>query len=623
MKFLLCGINAKYIHSNLAIFCLRAYARAYGSTDAEYIIKEYTINHYTEDILMDLYLTGADVVVFSCYIWNISYVRELAAELKKVCPATSIWVGGPEVSYDAKAFLENNPSIDLVMQGEGEEQFTALVGLWEKAGRELFLSRKRSPATGILPNQEIMDVVAGSDLLPPGLAMRSTGEEEGIIDTGFALPVDMDRIPFVYEDFQIFSHKIIYYESSRGCPFACSYCLSSVDKSVRFRSLSLVLPELGRFLEAGVPQVKFVDRTFNCNRQHAMAIWRYIYEHDNGVTNFHFEISADLIDEEALKLFEKMRPGLIQLEIGVQSTNPATIEAIHRRMDLKKLFENVDRIHSMGNIHQHLDLIAGLPHEGYQEFRTSFNDLYVHAPDQLQLGFLKVLKGTFMEKNRDRYRLAYRSMPPYEVLATRWMDYGDIIGLKGIEELVETYYNSMQYTWTLKYVLPFFRSPFDFYESFARWYGARDYHRYNHSRMEKYEMIRAFLLETPAAPHGRLLDEMLLLDMYLRENIKKRPSWAPDQTACHKDFKQMYRERGQTLFPKLWESDRYDSKKAAGQSHLEWFSFDVKEWMECGRIMKKERLCLFDYESRNPLNHNAGVRFISFRSDRKRAGELI
>lgn len=638
MKFLLCGINAKYIHSNLAIFCLRAYARAYGSPDADYIIKEYTINHYTEDILMDLYQTGADVVVFSCYIWNISYVRELAAELKKVCPDISIWAGGPEVSYNAKDFLEDNPAIDLVMQGEGEEQFTSLTRLWGNDTRNSFLRREQSDSSPVSEKKGSEGILQNDGMLPPGVALRIPGEEGTILDTGFAPPVDMDRIPFVYEDFQIFSHKIIYYESSRGCPFGCSYCLSSVDRSVRFRSLSLVLPELDRFLEARVPQVKFVDRTFNCNRTHAMAVWRYIYEHDNGVTNFHFEISADLIDEEALKLFEKMRPGLIQLEIGVQSTNPATIKAIHRRMDLKKLFENVDRIHSMGNIHQHLDLIAGLPHEGYEEFRTSFNDLYVHAPDQLQLGFLKVLKGTYMEKNRDRYRLAYRSLPPYEVLATRWMDYGGIIGLKRIEELVEDYYNSMQYIWTLKYVIPFFQSPFDFYESFAHWYGSHDYHRYHHSRMEKYEMIRTFLRETLAAPsdrsggadstgesfgtaphdrgtfHAKLLDEMLLLDMYLRENIKKRPSWAPDQTACYKDFKQMYRERGQILFPKLWEMGRYDSKKAAGQSHLEWFSFDVKQWMECGRITEKECLCLFDYENRNPLNHNAGVRLISFRT---------
>ncbi|MBQ9156288.1 MAG: B12-binding domain-containing radical SAM protein [Eubacterium sp.] len=631
MRYILSGINAKYIHSNLAIFCLKSYAEAYGLPEAEYVIKEYTINNYVEDILTDLYEARGDVLIFSCYIWNISYVRELAGEMKKIRPDMPVWVGGPEVSYDAEEFLKTNPAVDLVMQGEGEEQFTELVRLWEDYNTKIAaLSDRMEETSRSEPSTALLNRLSKAPL-PRGVALRTS---DGIINTGFADLVDMDRIPFVYEDFRLFEHKIIYYESSRGCPFRCSYCLSSVDKTVRFRSLDLVLPELQRFLDARVAQVKFVDRTFNCRVSHAMTIWQYIHEHDNGVTNFHFEISSDLLTEEAMTLFEKMRPGLIQLEIGVQSTNEPTIDAINRHMDLSRLFANVDRVHALGNIHQHLDLIAGLPYESYDQFKRSFNDIYLHEPDQLQLGFLKVLKGTQMEMDQDKHGIAYRSLPPYEVLKTAWMDYDELIRLKGVEEMVETYYNSMQYTWTLKYVVPFFESPFDFYESFSIWYRGHGYHKMNHSRMARYELLRDYLRETDKYNNGvqltveagriiqsfygesaiisqDLLDEMLLLDMYLREGVKSRPSWAPDQTPYKNTFKQMYREQGEELFPALWSQGRYESKKAANHSHMEWFSFDVGLWIKENKIVRRSCLCLFDYSDRNPLNYNAAIREIS------------
>ena len=594
MRYLLCGINAKYIHSNLAIFCLKAYAEANGPTGAEYVIKEYTINHYVEDILQDIYEEKAEIVVFSCYIWNISFVRELAEELKKVSPDVQIWVGGPEVSYDAERFLRENPAVDLVMQGEGEETFTALVTRAEQAGAETLRSERRTWAEvkrNVLPEN-----------MPVGVAWR---EETAIYNTGFAPVMDMDAIPFVYEDFHLFEHKIIYYESSRGCPFSCSYCLSSVDKTVRFRSLSKVLPELQRFLDAGVPQVKFVDRTFNCRKSHAMAIWRYICEHDNGVTNFHFEISADLLDEEAMELFARMRPGLIQLEIGVQSTNPATIGAIHRNMDLPKLFANVDRVHRMGNIHQHLDLIAGLPNESYGQFRISFNDLYAHRPDQLQLGFLKVLKGTCMEAEAGKYAIRYRSQPPYEVLSTAWLTYDEVIRLKGIEELVEMYYNSGQFSGILSYVMPQFASPFDFFEQFSLSYRGKNCHKMNHNRMDKYRILREFLDEKMISLPFR--DEVLLLDMYLRENVKSRPAWAGDLSGFRPLWKEMYRTCGEVLFPEDQAAGNYDSRKAANRSHMEYFHFDAVRFLEEGTLEEGEYFCLFDYSRRNPLNKNARI----------------
>ena len=649
MRFLLCGINAKYIHSNLAIFSLKAYADRKKIPGAEIILKEYTINNYVEDILQDLYEAKADIIIFSCYIWNISFVRELAAELKKVSPEVKIWAGGPEVSYAANKFLMENPAFDLIMQGEGEEVFSELIRLTveEKCRikdvykqseskkvlsgiveKRYFIERKQA----VKEEKDIEDKhFAGEDNVYPtnyidmsklqklqGIAVRdflgeaalgnaesNIGNKTKIINTGFATLMDMDTIPFVYEDFHLFEHKILYYETSRGCPFCCSYCLSSVDKTVRFRSLPIVKKELDAFLEAKVPQVKFVDRTFNCNRQRAIDIWSYLVEHDNGITNFHFEISSDLLGEEELELFAKMRPGLIQLEIGVQSTNGETVDAIHRHMDLEKLFHYVDRVHALGNIHQHLDLIAGLPYENYERFGVSFDDLYAHKPDQLQLGFLKVLKGTMMEEEVKKYSILYRNQPPYEVLGTKWLSYDEIILLKGVEELVELYYNSGQYTLTLKYAVPFFESPFRFYEMFSAWYRGKGYHKLNHNRLEKYNILREFLREHIDENEWDTLDEIMLYDMYLRENVKGRPAWAKDTAQYKKEWKALYREQGEKLFPEDVQAGIYDSKRAANQSHIEVFEINIKKFEQSGQVEKKQVFCLFDYSRRNPLNRAA------------------
>lgn len=649
MRFLLCGINAKYIHSNLAIFSLKAYADRKKIPGAEIILKEYTINNYVEDILQDLYEEKADVVIFSCYIWNISFVRELAAELKKVSPDVKIWAGGPEVSYAANKFLMENPAFDLIMQGEGEEVFSELIRLTVEEKCRIKDVYKQSESKKVLSEivekrysierkqavKEEKDIedkhFAGEDNVYPtnyidmsklqklqGIAVRdfsgeaalgnaesNIGNKTKIINTGFATLMDMDTIPFVYEDFHLFEHKILYYETSRGCPFCCSYCLSSVDKTVRFRSLPIVKKELDAFLEAKVPQVKFVDRTFNCNRQRAIDIWSYLVEHDNGITNFHFEISSDLLGEEELELFAKMRPGLIQLEIGVQSTNGETVDAIHRHMDLDKLFHYVDSVHELGNIHQHLDLIAGLPYENYERFGCSFDDLYAHEPDQLQLGFLKVLKGTMMEEEVKKYSILYRNQPPYEVLGTKWLSYDEIILLKGVEELVELYYNSGQYTLTLKYAVPFFESPFRFYEMFSAWYRGKGYHKLNHNRLEKYNILREFLREHIDENEWDTLDEIMLYDMYLRENVKGRPAWAKDTAQYKKEWKALYREQGEKLFPEDVQAGIYDSKRAANQSHIEVFEINIKKFEQSGQVEKKQVFCLFDYSRRNPLNRAA------------------
>lgn len=541
MKILLAACNAKYIHSNLAVYDLKAYSSDY---DEHVILREYTINQPKDEILKDIYSSGADVVCFSCYIWNISFVRELIRDLVKILPKTAFWAGGPEVSYDAEKFLTEMPEMTGVMVGEGEKTFHDLL--------EFYIDGKDSL-------EEIS-----------GIAYR-TGDK--IIHNGWRELMDLSAIPFVYEHLEKFENRIIYYESSRGCPFSCSYCLSSIDKKLRFRDLELVKKELQFFLDHRVPQVKFVDRTFNCKHEHAMTIWKYILEHDNGVTNFHFEISADLLREEEMELMSQMRPGLIQLEIGVQSTNPETIRAIHRHMDLKKLEHCVNRVHSFRNIHQHLDLIAGLPYEDYDIFHQSFNDVYQMKPDQLQLGFLKVLKGSLMQKEAEVYGIVYKEKEPYEVLSTNWLTYGEVLKLKMVESMVEVYYNSGQFWHTLEYLVPFEKDAFTFYEKLGSFYEKKGYSEISHSRMRRYEILLEYLQEETDVP-TEVAAQKMLYDLYLREKLKKRPVFAPDQKQ-YETAVWNYRKNNQV------------SKTA----HIEVF--------ENGTVI------LFDYEKRDPLSNNA------------------
>ena len=541
MKILLAACNAKYIHSNLAVYDLKAYSSDY---DEYVILREYTINQPKDEILKDIYSSGADVVCFSCYIWNISFVRELIRDLVKILPKTAFWAGGPEVSYDAEKFLTEMPEMTGVMVGEGEKTFHDLL--------EFYIDGKDSL-------EEIS-----------GIAYR-TGDK--IIHNGWRELMDLSAIPFVYEHLEKFENRIIYYESSRGCPFSCSYCLSSIDKKLRFRDLELVKKELQFFLDHRVPQVKFVDRTFNCKHEHAMTIWKYILEHDNGVTNFHFEISADLLREEEMELMSQMRPGLIQLEIGVQSTNPETIRAIHRHMDLKKLEHCVNRVHSFRNIHQHLDLIAGLPYEDYDIFHQSFNDVYQMKPDQLQLGFLKVLKGSLMQKEAEGYGIVYKEKGPYEVLSTNWLTYGEVLKLKMVESMVEVYYNSGQFWHTLEYLVPLEKDAFTFYEKLGSFYEKKGYSEISHSRMRRYEILLEYLKEETDVS-AEVAAQKMLYDLYLREKLKKRPAFASDQKQ-YETAVWNYRKNNQV------------SKTA----HIEVF--------ENGTVI------LFDYEKRDPLSKNA------------------
>ena len=544
MKILLAACNAKYIHSNLAVYDLQAYASEY----TDYVIlKEYTINQQKDDIMRDIYLEHPDVVCVSCYIWNISFVKELMADLAKILPDADFWAGGPEVSYDAEKFLSENPEFTGVMVGEGEETFQELSGYYVKKNPE-----KLENITGICYR-----------------------DGEKIIHNGWRQIMDLSSIPFIYKDLSEFKNRIIYYESSRGCPFSCSYCLSSVDKKLRFRDIEMVKKELQFFIDHKVPQVKFVDRTFNCKHDHAMAIWKYINDHDNGVTNFHFEISADLLREEELQEMSTMRPGLIQLEIGVQSTNPDTIKAIHRTMDFEKLKGIVDRIHSFENIHQHLDLIAGLPYEDYDSFRNSFNDVYALKPQQLQLGFLKVLKGSHMMEMCREYGIVYKNREPYEVLSTKWLDYGHVLKLKNVENMVEVYYNSGQFQKTLEYAESFFPDAFSIYEGLGIFYMEKGYGDVSHTRMRRYEILLEYLETVPGISRAEVADRMIL-DLYLRENLKSRPGFAGNQ--------------------KPYEKLVWDYRKRAHvpkNAHVEVFG--------------NGRALYFDYNRKDPLDNNAYV----------------
>lgn len=573
MDILLAAVNAKYIHSNPAVYSLKAYADAQELLNVRIGIGEYTINQTAAEVLADIYRRKPDMVGFSCYIWNISFVKALIPDLAAVLPGAAIWLGGPEASFDCGRLLTELKEVKGIMRGEGEETFSCLAGVYAVA--------------------ESAGELDGRLLGIEGLTFR---DEAGTIRvTPDRPPMDLSQIPFVYESLGLsqLENRIIYYESSRGCPFSCSYCLSSVDKALRFRDLELVRRELDFFLERRVPQVKFVDRTFNCKRSHAMAVWEHILEHDNGVTNFHFEIAADLLDEGQMELLSRMRPGLVQLEIGVQTANPRTLKEIRRRTDISRIGEIAARINGWGNIHQHLDLIAGLPYEGLSSFKESFNRVYAMRPEQLQLGFLKVLKGSYMARMAEAYGLVYSAGPPYEVLGSRWLDYGELLELKGVEEMTEVYYNSRQFIHSIRLFEEEFSTAYAMFSHMAAWYREHGLWGMNHSRLARFEIFWEMVLGLGLLRERReLYRDALVCDLYLRENAKSRPSFARDQGPFKERLRRFFEEerRAPRYLPGY---EGYDARQAARMAHAE--------------VMGDGSLILFDYRNRDPLSHNAAM----------------
>lgn len=595
MKFLLAAVNAKYIHSNPAIYSLRAYAGAELQSHIE--LAEYTINNHMQDILADIYKRKPDAIGFSCYIWNWSMIQELIVELPKILPRADIWLGGPEVSFDAPEILEKYPQLTGIMIGEGEATFKELLGRYVEEA-------ERNSGADVTGNesewQETLQDCPGLCLPFGYTSMREV--------------TDMSALPFLYTDLQPFENRIVYYESSRGCPYRCSYCLSSIEKQVRLRDIAIVKKELQFFLDNRVKQVKFIDRTFNCNHEHAIAIWQYIHEHDNGVTNFHFEISADILRENELTLLNQLRPGLVQLEIGVQSTNPEAIRGVHRIMNINHLEQVVAAIHAGENIHQHLDLIAGLPYEDYESFGRSFDRVYRMKPQQLQLGFLKVLKGSEMQERAEEFGICYLDKPPYEVLYTKWLSYEDVLRLKKIEEMVELYYNGNQFTHTLPFLEKSFSGPFAMYEAMADFYEQKGYFVNSPARAYRYEILLNFAREWDEEREA-IYRELLTYDMYLRENLKSRPAFAADITGEDKEvIRKIYQkeEQERQLLPSY---EKYDWKQLSKMTHIEVFQYPV--W-DGEALVKYRRVAgdgnayiLFEYARRNPLNYESFTQVLS------------
>lgn len=558
MKILLAAINAKYIHSNYAIRCLRAYLESYTPFRAE--IAEYTINHSLELILQELYERKPDILGFSCYIWNIEYVRELTKELKKLLPGIMIVWGGPEVSYHPET--DRDCKADCVICGEGEKAFAELV------------------------------------------RQRARGETCAAVVTG--IPTELDEIPFVYSDEAELAHRILYYESSRGCPFQCQYCLSSIDKHIRFLSMERTLTDLDCFLRRKVPQVKLIDRTFNCDKQRAKAIWQYLIDHDNGITNFHFEIAGELLDKESLDILSKARPHHFQLEIGVQSTNPRTLSAVKRNSDLPLLFSRVKELRKSDRVHLHLDLIAGLPYEDLKSFARSFDEVYRLRPHQLQLGFLKVLKGSGMERLQSEFGILCRDKPPYEVLQTSWLSYEDILRLKGIEDMVERYYNSGRYQACIRFLQQRFPSAFAFYDCLASFYRERKLHLTAVSEADSYTVLYDFLTICCQASQTDQTNFQWLVrfDLFSHQKVNRLPQWLEcNGVSPYLDrIRRFYADpQNRVLFPEY--SEETDPRRLMRLLHLEVFPFDPRTGEQ------RQTVLLFNYR-RTDLAGNAAIRRI-------------
>jgi len=614
MKILLTAINAKYIHSNPAVYSLRACA---GEVFWPFLeIAEYTINNRKEEILADIYRRKPDVVAFSCYIWNWSIIGSLLTELPKILADVPVWLGGPEVSYDPEEVLESYPAVTGIMIGEGEETFRELTEYYCGG-----MKHREGEKDGSIELSAIR-----------GIVYRMQGDE--ICHTPARELTDMSALPFLYDDLERFENRILYYESSRGCPYRCSYCLSSIDKKVRLRDIDIVKKELQFFLDHKVKQVKFVDRTFNCDHEHAKEIWRYLVEHDNGVTNFHFEIAADIMTEEELQILAGMRPGLAQLEIGVQTVNPETLREIRRISDLDKMNRVVSRIEEGHNIHVHLDLIAGLPYEDYESFIHSFNSVHAMRPQQLQLGFLKVLKGSYLYEKASDYGIRYTDAPPYEVLSTKWLSYGELLRLKQVEEMVELYYNSNQFTYTLPVVQMAFSDAYTMYLCLSDFYRDKGRLFSSSSRSYRYQTLLDFAVNmdlpektglaeefpTEISKRKEMLRQVLTFDLYLRENMKSRPDFARELSPYKQAIHDFYKKEEETRHY-LPDHVGYDGRQLGKMTHIEVFDYPVWEQDARKRMRKLEAPCmvLFDYKVRDALTYAA--RYVVIPADEERISD--
>ncbi len=599
MKTLLVAVNAKYIHTCLAAYTLRTYARSKGfAVD----MVEYTINQPIDDVVRDLYVRQPDWIGFSCYIWNIDAVKTMAETLRLVMPDVPMWFGGPEVTYDAQRWLEDEaPYADGVIMGEGEATFAALLNNFAQA------SSAPTALAPTAPNPVSPDPGSQDLAETPGVAYRDPYGKVRVNPP--AEPLSMDDVPFPYGEEDDLANRIVYYESSRGCPFSCSYCLSSVEKSVRFRSMDKVRSDLDYFLAKKVRQVKFVDRTFNLNAERTRQIWEYIRDNDNGVTNFHFEMAADLLDEGSLAILRTLRRGLVQFEIGVQTTNEESLRAIHRQTDGERLKQSVAIIKEEGNIHQHLDLIVGLPYEDVGSVQQSFNDVYRMKPEQLQVGFLKVLKGSPIAEESREYQIKYHPRPPYEVMSTKWLTYADIIQQKTVEKMVDAYYNSGQFKMSLSYLETLYPNPYSLFQALGEYHVKRHGDLVNHARIWRYETLLAFYKEKINDRADEFV-QLLTHDLYHRENLKKRPDFAREEDEGTKEAKRAFYEKDENIAIYLPNHRSYEKRQITRMTHFERFFVDIHTMAETGEIIKQDVLAIFDYLERDPITNDARVQYL-------------
>lgn len=555
-KILLCAINSKYIHTSLSVRELYHYV-----DDGRVSFKEYTINEKPYDVMSDIFSLDCEAVLFSCYIWNIEFVVEVADLLKKVSPNTQIILGGPEVSFNSERILEKYPFIDAIMRGEGEETFKEYL-------------------------------VKGIDI--DGVTLRKNGKI--IKNNERELINDLSTLPFPYsdDDLEENKNKLIYYESSRGCPFKCSYCLSSVSHRLRLKDIDVVKEELLIFIRHNVKIVKLVDRTFNANKKRTVELLEFLIENASDTT-FHFEIAADIIDENMLSVLKKAPKGLFQFEIGVQSTNECTISSIDRKMDFKKLSEVVCEIKSYGNIHMHLDLIAGLPHEDLKSFKKSFDDVFSLSPDMLQLGFLKLLYGTKIRDEKSEYNYKFTSKPPYEILSNDFLSFDDVLLLKGVDLVVDKYYNSGEFKNSLNYLLKRYNSPFAFFEELYTFYKENGYERIGVSKQTLYDILYLF------NRNDELFCDILKLD-FLQNNKPQIMRWnmrGYDKELQKNRLKILNEDFIEKYLPQYIGIDAREIIKTV---HFEGFDYDV-----LGDLSKKYNLILFDNKNNKTIKVGEGT----------------
>lgn len=543
-SILLTTLNAKYIHSSLALRYLQAYCRVHSGLVLN--IREFTINEAREDIMAAIYLLQPQILCFSCYIWNITPILDLVMDFKKISPQTVIILGGPEVSYDAESLLQANPAIDYIIRGEGEATL-----------QELLLA---------LTEEGSVNQIEGISYRQDGVVCRNQDRP---------LLKDLDAIPFPYPaDMQDFRDKIVYYESSRGCPYNCSYCLSSTQHGVRFFSLPRVKMDLAFLAQQGIREIKFVDRTFNCHEERAMEIMRWIIGLETK-TQFHFEMEASTLTARMMDFMATMPAGKFNLEIGIQSTHVPSLQAVNRRSDWGKARDNITRLKSFHNFHIHLDLIAGLPFETYRNFAGSFNDVYKLQPDVLQLGFLKMLKGSNIRETAPEHTYIFQEQPPYKVLANRYINFAEMIKLERIESLLDIYYNSADMMQSIAYIINriYNDDAFQFFETLASYWQAQGYFARGHKKEFYYQYLLEFV-RTCHPDHTEIINDLLKYD-FIMNNRTRLPdcfySYNPDKFSQEiysyikdENFRSLY------LADKLEQSNREIRKNM----HLEYFRHD-------------------------------------------------